>query len=431
MLNKAYVRGVNDALRAAGIVKFANDELANGAADLVAEQGLPEEAPEEIPPETTAELASNLSDLAQALQESADSAAQAADAAGGGAADMGAADMGAAGMDPASMMGAAGPAAEEAKAASVKNAAAWLRQKLSATDTGSTITGTKTEQENKIDDSANAEAEMDQQNRPGGKAYANQGVAGVGTQEASGKGAVGTEEERKEKMGPVAEDKSNSVTDAIKSASIIQLLKKLAEGTTIDGKSPDQQNTLTDAAGVTGEGKMEAEKRPHDYANLGVAGVGESEMAEAMRQAAVGTETPHPGQEDHGGTDSNTIIDQSSKTSAEREYLKNFQAVANKYASYLPPRLSQVEKVSAVKYLMSQEPVMRDRIAMHMSKTAEMPAGLAAYMAKEKGEGEGKAHEEGEGKDEKKEKEEKGEDKDGEKKSSASSVLSRIRQLVR
>lgn len=381
MLNKAYVRGVNDALREHGVVKFANDDMANEAADALAEASLPEDLGE-VPPETTAALAANLSELADALQQSADSAGQAA------------------------------AVADSAKTSSVRTAAAWLRHKLSG-DTGSTITGTKPEQQNTMNTSESAEAAMDQANRPGGKAYANVGVRGVGTQEASGEGTIGTEKKRDEKMGPVAEGGSNSAIDAVKSASIIQLLRKLAEGSTITGTDPGQQNSLAQAAQVTGEGQLEAGKRPHDYANMGVTGVGQSDMADEMRAAAIGIEQPHPGQEGHSGAPANTVIDQS-KTSADKLYLNAFKAVASKYAQYLPPRLSAGEKVAAIKYLLSQEPVARDRLAMTMSKTAELPAGLAEYVAKEKDE------EKDEKKDEKKDEDEK-----------TSAVLRNLRNLLR
>jgi hypothetical protein len=56
---------------------------------------------------------------------------------------------------------------------------------------------------------------------------------------------------------------------------------------------------------------------------------------------------------------------------------------------------------------MSKDPMTRDRIALHMSKTAEVPAGLAEYMESEKkDEGKKDEGEEGEEGEKKKEKEE-------------------------
>jgi hypothetical protein len=137
-----------------------------------------------------------------------------------------------------------------------------------------------------------------------------------------------------------------------------------------------------------------------------VDGVGQSSEADKERAAAVGKEQPHPGTMGpvgQGGT--NTAIQQS-KTSSEQAYLDNFQYVADKYAAYLPPRLEDSEKIAAIQYLMGQDPVTRDKIALHMSKTAEMPEGLKDYVeSKGNGEDEDK-------KDEDKEKEDEGREKE-------------------
>lgn len=403
MLNKAYTRGVNDALRQAGIVKFANDELANEAADAVAEETLPEEVPEEIPPETTAELAANLAELASALSASADSAEQAAAVAAEAEAGAGA------GLEDA------------AKAASVKHAAAWLRKKIAE---GSIITGKDPQQTNDQVNSADNVAAVDEANRPGGEAYANVGVAGVGTQEASGTGAIGSEGPAPKPMGPVASDGSNSAIEAVKNASLIEMIRKLAQTTFLPNAAPkaDLQNDVA---------ALDAANRPGGmgYANKGVDGVGNSAVAAAERASAVGTEQPHPGTMGpvgSGGT--NSAIEQTAKSAAEKQYVANFQAVADKYAQFLPPRLSRGEKIAAIRYLMSRDPLSRDKMALHMSKTAELPAGLAEYVEKEKeegGEGEEKKEEaKGEG-------EEKKDEKKDEEKSAAARALGKVRQLMR
>lgn len=372
MLNKAYTRGVNDALRQAGIVKFANDALANEAADAVADETLPEEIPGDVPPETTAALAANLSDLAAALAESA----QHADAAAG--------------------------VAEQAagKTASFKSAAAWLRRKLAE---GSTITGTNPQQTNDQRNSENSEAQLDSANRPGGEAYANQGVKGVGNQQASGVGAVAQEGPHPKSMGPVASNDTNSAIEAIKSASVLDLIRKLATTTIMPEGTPAPN-------AVTGEGALDEANRPGGvgYANQGVRGVGQSSMAGEIASAAVGEEQKHPGTMGPvGSPGTNTAIEQSAKSASEQTYLHNFQLVANKYAQYLPPRLSQTEKLAAIRYLMSKDPMTRDRIALHMSKTAEVPAGLAEYIESEKKDEKCDEGEKEEKKEEKKEEEKK------------------------
>ena len=415
MLNKLYGRGVCDALQQAGLAKFANEKIALEAADAVSDAVLPEEVPGEVAPETTAVLANNLMELSQALEEGASHAADAAEAAAGpeGAAPEGIAPEGIA-------------------PEGVKNAAAWLCQKI-AEGTGTMITGTDPGQKNTLENSVNSEAQLDTQNRPGGAGYANVGVQGVGIQQASGQGAIGSEKEHPGSMGPVDVQNSNSVIEAIKGASLRRLITKLSEGTTL------MPNASVTPDAETGEGKLDDANRPGGagYANKGVAGVGQSEQAAKARAAAIGTEGAHPGTMGpvgQGGT--NTVIQQIPNTkqgSAEQTYLRNFQEVADKYAAYLPIRLTQEEKIAAVKYFLSQEPVVRDRMAMHMQKTAEMPAGLAEYVAKEKGEGKKDEGKKDEGKKDEGKKDEDKKDEDKEKegeKTSSADILARVRNLI-
>jgi len=382
MLNKCYGRGVCSALQEIGLTKFANEDIAGEAADEVSDAVIPEEMPEEVAPEQTAALVDNLIQLSDALQESSEHAGAAAD--------------------------------EAAKSASVKNAAAWLRKKLAE---GSTITGQDPEQQNELENSVSAEARLDEMNRPGGAAYANVGVQGVGTQEASGEGAIGSEKEHPGSMGPVEKEDTNSAIEAVKGASVSELIRKLAQGTTI------MPNTPTTPDANTGEGQLDDANRPGGagYANKGVSGVGKSDMAAKLRAAAVGDEEKHPGTMGPvGQSGTNTAMQQVSgaKSAADASYIQNFKQVADKYAGYLPPRLDAVEKIAALQYMMGLEPIERDKLALHMQKTAEMPEGLAEYVEAKKDEGE-----EGEKKEEKKK-------KDKEEEKEASDVLARVRALV-
>ena len=394
MFKKSYVRGVAKALIDTGAVKFANDEQAIEAADAVSEQ-LPEQPLGEVPPEVTADLAANLVDLSQALQQGADSAAQAAET-------------------------AAAPAGGD-----VAKAAAFLRRKLSA-DTGSTIVGDRPEQENRPENSTNAETKLGAKNRPGGDAYANVGEDGVGRQQASDQGAVASEKKVEGPGEGPANAGSNSTTEAVKGASLRNMIRKLAEGTTIDGSKSFPNAT-------TGELTMETARRPEGYAVKGVDAPGTSDMAAKIRASAVGSEQPHPAQPDHEGG-SNTPIEQTSK-SAEEDYLRRFRQVGHKYASQLPFYLSQNEKVAAIQYLLSLSPSEQERTISRIAKTAEMPEGLKNYIeSKKDGEGEDKEDEEGdkhESKETKEEEKKEEECKDSEKKSSArqKSVLNRLRQL--
>lgn len=406
MFKRAYVHGVTRALIDAGAVKFANDEEAAAAADTVAEQ-LPEQPVGEVPPEATAELAANLVDLATSLQASADSAAAAADAAGGDTGE---------------------------KTSALKRAAAFVRAKLSrktAADTGATIVGDRPAQENSAPNATNSEVKLDEKNRPGGDAYANVGEDGVGTQSQSGAGAIASEKKVEGTGAGPAVSGSNSATEAVKGASLRAFIKKIAQGSTITG----DQNFPN---APTGELAMDTTARPEGYANVGEDGVGQSAMADQIAASAVGTEQPHPGQQDNAGG-SNTVIEQSEKA-AQDEYLQRFKMTGHKYASALPFYLTEEEKVAAIQYLMSVPPDAQTRIVREIQKTAEMPAGLKAYIEAKKGEGEGEGesaeHEKGETKEEeKKEEEKKDEEKKGAAKTAAvrkprqDSVIARLRSL--
>lgn len=386
MFKRAYVRGIAKALIDCGAAKFANEEQAIAAADEVA-QRLPEQPTDAVPPEATAELAANLIDLSNALQQSANSAAQAATS-----------------------------VANQQEAIDVAKAASFLRRKLSA-DTGSTIVGDRSEQKNYPENSTNAENIMDQKNRPGGDAYANVGEDGVGRQQDLGRGAIASERKYEEgAMGP-SEGGSNSATDAVKGASLRNIIKRAAEsgvlGTTIDGTKHPQA--------VTGEGEMENRRRPASYAVKGEDRPGESDMAAEARAAQIGTQKDHPLQEAHiGGT--NTAI----KQSADAEYTRLFKAIGQKYAAFLPFYLSNQEKVAAVQYLMSIPPSDRDIVVSHIEKTGEMPEGLKTYIESKK-----EKSENGETKEEEVEEKEEEKDEKKEKKAftSTSNLLRRLRRL--
>lgn len=391
LFKAAYVRGVNQALIDTGAVKYASEELAAEVADTVAgNTEMAEPIESEVADDTTAELAAQLVDLSNALQESSESAAGAAETA--------------------------------AKSASAKNLEI-LRRKIAE---GTTITGTNPMQANIPQLAETGEAKMDNQQRPEG--YANVGEDAVGTQEASGAGAIGSETEIPGVgSGPVAAEGENTATEAVKGASLRNLIKKLAEGTTITGTDPSQENTQAQAAAATGEGQMDANRRPEGYAVKGETQVGQSDMAAAARAAAIGNESPHQGQEkNQGGT--NTVIQQS-KSAEDDAYMQQFRSLSAKYANRLPFFLDAGEKVAAIQYLMSQMPTDREALVIRMEKTAELPEGLKDYIESKKN---GDKEESTKEKEEKKDKE-KSEENEETKEASlrAGDILSELRRLQR
>jgi hypothetical protein len=394
LFKRAYAHGSMKALIDAGAIKVANEELAAALADEGSE-GLPEEPVGEVAPEATAELAANLVELSNSLQESAGNAAQAAEAVTGGGE--------AAPVEEAPVE--VPPEMEEAKAASVKRAAAIFRRKLAE---GSTITGDRPEQENDPSTATSAESKMDQQQRP--ENFANVGEDGVGMQEAAGKGKVGDEEKVEGVgMGPVGQENSNSAEEQVgmKSASIRNLIKAATQGkqaaTTVGvGATPEDAST--------GELSLDDQNRPggEGYANKGVKDVGETVMV-TPAGARVGEEKAHPGQ-DKKKDGSNTVI-QETKVGEDEEYMKRFKQVGAKYANQFPFFFDRHQKVATVQYLMSLPPNDRDALVDRMQKTAEVPEALKNYMG---------------GKDEK---DDEGEEKKASVSASRRNLLSRLRSM--
>jgi hypothetical protein len=390
LFKKAYAHGVCKALIDTKAVKFASEEIAAEAADAASET-LPEEPIEAVAPEQTAELAANLVELSNSLQESADNAAQAADAA--------------------------------AKTGSVHKAAARLRAKL-AEGTGSTITGTKPEQQNTVQNAETTEAKMDEAQRPEG--YANVGEDGVGSQQDSGRGAVGEEEDRDAAqgtgMGPKGEDGTNSAEEA-KSASLRRVIAAAAKhaSTTVGvgGAAPDMD---------TGEGKLDDQNRPGGkaYANKGSDQVGQTDE-KVPAVARIGKEEPNNasggmGPVGTGGT--NTVI-QETKVGEDEEYMQRFRSLGQKVASKLPFYFTSHQKVAAIQYLMGLPPSEQNRVVGQIEKTAEVPEALKAYVAKSEGDN-GEEEEESE---EEEKTEEKGEEKEEKKEAAQADILRRLRRL--
>jgi len=421
LFKRAYAHGSMKALIDTKAVKIANEELAAALADEGSES-LPEEPVGEVAPEATADLAANLVELADSLQASADSAAAAAETVVGG--DAGAPPGGMPAEMPAEMKGA--PPTEEAKEASAKRAAIRFVQKLAQ---GSTITGDRPDQQNTPALGTTGEGAMDQQQRPEG--FANVGVAGVGQQEAAGKGKIGDEEKVEGiAMGPVAVDGSNTVTEVVnKSASIQNLIRAAAR---IKQSSTTVGVGAVPADAATGELALDDKNRPGGsaYANKGVADVGKTDEV-VPAKARIGDEKAHPGQEAHaGGT--NTVI-QETKVGEDEAYMQRFKTLGAKYANRFPFYFADHQKVAAVQYLMGLPPQECENVVTKMEKTAEMPAGLKNYIAS-KGDSEGKSDAEKKDEEDKKDKEDKEDKKDEtDKKASAplpnSNLLSRLRRM--
>lgn len=382
MLKQAFVYGVAKALKDVGILKLGEEDLAE-LAEAVAEElpGEDVEYAEPAPEEVTTNLAANLIELANNLEQ----AAGAAHLAAGSAIDQAAATD----EETEEEEGA-----EEEEDEALKNAS-WLLKKLS--QTGATATGNTT---NTLSDAEMAEAKMEEENRPEG--YAN---TGMGVQEHAGEGLIGTEVDRQGEGGPLM-SAENSATATVEAKSALwRLYNALRKHSQETGATVTRDKEVPDAA--TGEGIVEKKERPIGYAQ---SGQGKTEVS----GGEVGRQEQHEKQERHEG-DTN----EAAKVSEEQEYLQTIRRLGQKYAHLLPWYLDDVQKLAALQYLAGISPGERAGIMRHIEKTGELPEGLQEYVEKKK--------EEAEEKEPKEEAEEAKEEKKEDEKKAA--LLRRLRRL--
>jgi len=99
------------------------------------------------------------------------------------------------------------------------------------------------------------------------------------------------------------------------------VMVKAAMGSTIEGG--DKGNDLLDAKAVTGEGLLEATRRPEGYAVKGEDGVGQTDHGAGRGVGVIGNETiPAPAAPSETPGGSNTVIQQSKMGSSLREAIR-------------------------------------------------------------------------------------------------------------
>jgi hypothetical protein len=358
MFKQAFTRGVNDELIRLGYVRYPTKEAADEVADAVAEQMPVEPAAEAVPAEVAADVATQLVDAANQL----------VDATGAGATPEG--EMG---MEEAAKQSAAADidtrAGQQAEAVMLK-AAALTKQAL-----GSTIEGG--DKGNAMTQSPQAETVMENKNRPQGAH-----VLGMGnTKHPVGQGNVGTEQVPAPTTdGAPGETPSgtNSVIEQSKLGSALrQIIQKVAAGmgSTIEGG--DKGNDLMQAGAATGEGKLEADRRPMGYAHTGV---GNTQFP--VGAGVVGSEQAHPDQPgaSPGGAAggmgnsvvewSTTAADGPKAASANDAYLSLFRETAEKVGGHLPTNLDEEQKIAHVRHMMGMTDVERSQYIGVLHKEA-------------------------------------------------------------
>ncbi len=301
-----------------------------------------------------------------------------------------------------------------------------------------------------------AEGKMDEKVRPTGYAEDSRGKTDVDTKP----GAIGKEEEH-----PNAPTNSppgdNSVKEQSRTASLGEMIRKMAEGSTILGGDKGNKEP------TTAEGKMDLAMRPAGYAVLPQQGAPGAIPALVTGPAVVGRETPHPAGPANSPSGSNSLTEHSQKAAEDQAFLLVFKKTA---AEVLPHMygldLTEDEKIAHTRTMMgfSTEQKSAHILGLRRAKTAapattqpgpgaygtehnpsvthanarydgrtanqkhggEMNPGLAAMLA-----GKDEKKDEGEKKDEKKDEKpwEKKDEKDEKKDEKDASLLARIQAL--
>jgi hypothetical protein len=235
------------------------------------------------------------------------------------------------------------------KAASFNKLATWedvaqladrnATQLMTKAAEGSTIEGG--DKGNTEGESPQGETKMDASQRPPGYAENSLGKTEVDTRP----GAVGKEEEQpnKPKESPSGD---NSVQEHSRTASLADLFRKSAEGSTIMGGDKGNQ-TMSSA-----EAMMDASQRPAGYAVLPHQGALGEMMNLVTGPAVIGRETAQPNKPGESPSGSNSLTEHSAKAAAEDPYIALFKKVATEIHEYLPGGLREDGKIAAVRACM-------------------------------------------------------------------------------
>lgn len=340
LYKRAFVRGVNDELIRLGYARYPSKTAADEVADAVGDQIPVEPEAQEVPPAVAADVATTLVDAANTLVEATGANAN-PDVVEEAAKESAAADIDT-------------RAHNQAYAVMVKSA---QQSKMAM---GSTIEGG--DKGNDMAQAIQAETVMENKNRPEG-AY----VAGVGnTAFPVGVGNVGTETVGTPNISGSPHNTPAGTNSLIeqsqKQGSLQAVIQKIAAGmgSTIEGG--DKGNTLAQAGAVTGEGKIEAQRRPEGYA---VAGVGNTQFP--VGKGVIGSEQAHPDQPNQtpggaAGNGGNSVVEWSGANadgSTKNAYISLFRDTAEKTANYLPVHMTEEVKIAHIRRMMGMNDIER------------------------------------------------------------------------
>jgi len=220
-----------------------------------------------------------------------------------------------------------------------------------------------------------AEGKMDIANRPLGYAEDSRGKTEVDTKP----GAVGKEQEQPAKPAE-SPPGSNSVIEQSRTASLASLISKMASGTGSTIMGGDKGNKEMSSA----EAIMDQHQRPMGYAKL----PGQGDLGELMKHvsgpAVIGKEMPHPKMPGEHPAGSNSVIEHSAKAAAEDPYMSLFKKVAAEIMEYIPASTNEDAKVAHVRACMGMTQPEKAHYLVGLQKeaadaTSHAAPGTASY----------------------------------------------------
>lgn len=233
---------------------------------------------------------------------------------------------------------------------------------------GSTIEGG--DKGNTQAESPQGETKMDAAQRPPGYAEDSRGKTEVDTRP----GAVGKEQDQPNRPheSPAGE---NSATEQSRTASLSDLMRKVAEGTTIMGGDKGNKEP------TTAEGKMDMAQRPHGYAVLPTQGALGELMSQAKGPAIIGRETPQPNGPGESPSGSNSVTQHSAKAAAEDPWIAVFKKTAAECIPFIPSALSEDAKIAHIRACMGMQVAekaayLKSLQASVQERTAAAPAAV-------------------------------------------------------
>jgi hypothetical protein len=358
VFKRAYCRGITTALVQSGHAAFPSDEMAAKVADYIADNIEGVDLNAAIPADETAKIATHVIDASNSFKQR--------------------------GQQP-------GPTAKVASVEDLqKHAHLHAVDLMEKAAEGSNYTGG----DKGPVVATSAEGKADEKDRPDSYAANARGDILHNVPAAA---HVGVEE--KQPAEPHNHpDGTNSLTEASKSGSLNELMKKIAITVPVPPGGKDPR--------ISAESKAEEKDRPKEYARLPHQGALGEMMKLIGAEATVGKEMKQPSMPHHAVPGTNSLTE-TSKISAEDPYIALFKKVAQEVHPHLPAGLTDDQKVAHIRSVMGLTTQEKAHYLTGLQKQAaekvsgEVPPQFAEHMhKKDDGEKKDEKKDEGDKKDE-------------------------------